>query len=128
MCCCCCCLCARTARASQAEKFRSKAQKSDTWRVPAQYCRYLFYLGTIRTIQLEYSEAKEVLQQVGPGWAPHTTSQQYCRQYGDCCCCRCARCLHRTIPCQVPAPTPCAVWVTPRWQSSASPASKPVAY
>jgi len=57
----------------QAEKFRSKAQKSDTWRVPAQYCRYLFYLGTIRAIQLEYSEAKEVLQQVrgatpgGPG-------------------------------------------------------------
>jgi hypothetical protein len=49
----------------QAEKFRSKAQKSDTWRVPAQYCRYLFYLGTIRAIQLEYSEAKEVLQQVG---------------------------------------------------------------
>jgi 26S proteasome regulatory subunit N3 len=48
----------------QAEKFRSKAQKSDTWRVPAQYCRYLFYLGTIRAIQLEYSEAKEVLQQV----------------------------------------------------------------
>lgn len=48
----------------QAEKFRSKAQKSDTWCVPAQYCRYLFYLGTIRAIQLEYSEAKEVLQQV----------------------------------------------------------------
>lgn len=47
----------------QAEKFRSKAQKSDTWRVPGQYCRYLFYLGTIRAIQLEYTEAKEVLQQ-----------------------------------------------------------------
>lgn len=57
----------------QAEKFRSKAQKSDTWRVPAQYCRYLFYLGTIRAIQLEYSEAKEVLQQASrkaPGCAP----------------------------------------------------------
>lgn len=54
---------------TQAEKFRSKAQKSDTWRVPAQYCRYLFYLGTIRAIQLEYSEAKEVLQQVGV-WVP----------------------------------------------------------
>jgi 26S proteasome regulatory subunit N3 len=37
--------------------------------VPAQYCRYLFYLGTIRAIQLEYSEAKEVLQQVGV-WVP----------------------------------------------------------
>lgn len=47
----------------QAEKFRSKAQKADTWRVPGQYCRYLFYLGTIRAIQLEYTEAKEVLQQ-----------------------------------------------------------------
>eukprot|EP00879_Flechtneria_rotunda_P013605 GHRR01014211.1.p1 GENE.GHRR01014211.1~~GHRR01014211.1.p1 ORF type:complete len:482 (+),score=152.15 GHRR01014211.1:911-2356(+) len=47
----------------QAEKFRSKAQKSDTWRVPVQYCRYLYYLGTIRAIQLEYTEAKEVLQQ-----------------------------------------------------------------
>jgi hypothetical protein len=31
--------------------------------VAAQYCRYLFYVGTIRTIQLEYTEAKEVLQQ-----------------------------------------------------------------
>lgn len=47
----------------QAEKFRSKAQKSDTWRVAGQYCRYLFYLGTIRAMQLEYTEAKEVLQQ-----------------------------------------------------------------
>ncbi|KAF6258690.1 26S proteasome regulatory complex [Scenedesmus sp. NREL 46B-D3] len=47
----------------QAEKFRSKAQKADTWRVPGQYCRYLYYLGTIRAIQLEYTEAKEVLQQ-----------------------------------------------------------------
>eukprot|EP00878_Enallax_costatus_P015837 GHUV01016597.1.p1 GENE.GHUV01016597.1~~GHUV01016597.1.p1 ORF type:complete len:401 (+),score=128.17 GHUV01016597.1:196-1398(+) len=47
----------------QAEKFRSKAQKADSWRVPGQYCRYLFYLGIIRAIQLEYTEAKEVLQQ-----------------------------------------------------------------
>lgn len=47
----------------QAEKFRSKAQKADSWRVPGQYCRYLYYLGTIRAIQLEYTEAKEVLQQ-----------------------------------------------------------------
>jgi 26S proteasome regulatory subunit N3 len=31
--------------------------------VPGQYCRYLYYLGTIRAIQLEYTEAKEVLQQ-----------------------------------------------------------------
>jgi hypothetical protein len=33
---------------AQAEKFRAQAQKSDTWRLPAQYCRYLFYLGCIR--------------------------------------------------------------------------------
>lgn len=32
----------------QAEKFRAQAQKSDTWRLPQQYCRYLFYLGCIR--------------------------------------------------------------------------------
>ncbi len=53
---------------SQAEKFRSKAQKADTFRSPQQYCRYLYYLGRIRAIQLEYSEAKDCLQQVS-GWA-----------------------------------------------------------
>ena len=47
----------------QAEKFRAKSQKSDQWRSPQQYCRYLYYLGRIRAIQLEYTEAKEVLQQ-----------------------------------------------------------------
>uniref|UniRef100_A0A383WN77 PCI domain-containing protein n=1 Tax=Tetradesmus obliquus TaxID=3088 RepID=A0A383WN77_TETOB len=55
--------CTAGLRHDAAEKFRSKAQKADSWRVPGQYCRYLFYLGTIRAIQLEYSEAKEVLQQ-----------------------------------------------------------------
>lgn len=48
----------------QAEKFRSKAQKADQWRSGQQYCRYLYYLGRIRTIQLEYAEAKDCLQQV----------------------------------------------------------------
>ena len=52
-------------RPPQAEKFRSKAQKGDTWRSPPQWCRYLFQLGTIRAIQLEYSEARDCLQQVG---------------------------------------------------------------
>lgn len=52
----------------QAEKFRSKAQKSDQFRSNAQYSRYLYYLGKIRTIQLEYTDAKECLQQVG---CPH---------------------------------------------------------
>lgn len=47
----------------QAEKFRSKAHKAEQWRSPQQYCRYLYYLGRIRTIQLEYSEAKDCLQQ-----------------------------------------------------------------
>ncbi|KAG2439463.1 hypothetical protein HXX76_004818 [Chlamydomonas incerta] len=47
----------------QAEKFRSKAQKADQWRSGQQYCRYLYYLGRIRTIQLEYAEAKDCLQQ-----------------------------------------------------------------
>lgn len=28
-----------------------------------QFCRYLFYLGKIRTIQLEYTDAKESLLQ-----------------------------------------------------------------
>ncbi|CAN1771154.1 26S proteasome non-ATPase regulatory subunit 3 homolog A, partial [Linum perenne] len=36
----------------QAEKLRSKAP----------FCRYLFYLGKIRTIQLEYTDAKESLK------------------------------------------------------------------
>lgn len=47
----------------QAEKFRSKAQKSDVFRSNQQYCRYLYYVGRIRTIQLEYTDAKESLQQ-----------------------------------------------------------------
>jgi hypothetical protein len=47
----------------QAEKFRSKAQKSDQFRSGQQFCRYLYYLGRIRTIQLEYPEAKDCLQQ-----------------------------------------------------------------
>jgi len=47
----------------QAEKFRSKAQKEDVFRSHQQYCRYLYYLGRIRAIQLEYSEARDCLQQ-----------------------------------------------------------------
>jgi hypothetical protein len=48
----------------QAEKFRSKAQKEEVFRSHQQYCRYLYYLGRIRAIQLEYSEARDCLQQV----------------------------------------------------------------
>uniref|UniRef100_A0A7R9V4F1 PCI domain-containing protein n=1 Tax=Chlamydomonas euryale TaxID=1486919 RepID=A0A7R9V4F1_9CHLO len=47
----------------QAEKFRSKAQKSDAFRSNQQFCRYLYYVGRIRTIQLEYTDAKDFLQQ-----------------------------------------------------------------
>jgi len=45
-----------------AEKLRSKAQRPDA---PSnhQYCRYLHYLGRIRAVQLEYTDAKECLQQ-----------------------------------------------------------------
>jgi 26S proteasome regulatory subunit N3 len=44
----------------QAEKFRAKV----TWperSSGAQLCRYLYYLGRIRCVQLEYSDAKECL-------------------------------------------------------------------
>jgi hypothetical protein len=33
------------------------------FRSTEQFCRYLFYLGRIRAIQLEYTEAKDCLQQ-----------------------------------------------------------------
>lgn len=41
----------------QAEKLRSKALLPAS-RSNQQQCRYLYYLGRIRAIQLEYSEAK----------------------------------------------------------------------
>lgn len=47
----------------QAEKFRAQAQRPEAQRSNQQYCRYLFYLGRIRAVQLEYSDAKECLQQ-----------------------------------------------------------------
>jgi hypothetical protein len=47
----------------QAEKFRSKAQRPEVFRSTEQFCRYLYYLGRIRAIQLEYTEAKDCLQQ-----------------------------------------------------------------
>lgn len=47
----------------QAEKLRSQAQRPEAPRSNQQYCRYLYFLGRIRAVQLEYSEAKECLQQ-----------------------------------------------------------------
>jgi tetratricopeptide (TPR) repeat protein len=47
----------------QAEKLRAQAQRPEAPRSNQQYCRYLYYLGRIRAVQLEYSEAKECLQQ-----------------------------------------------------------------
>ncbi|OMO75482.1 hypothetical protein COLO4_26099 [Corchorus olitorius] len=46
----------------QAEKLRSKAPRFEA-HSNQQFCRYLFYLGQIRTIQLEYTDAKESLLQ-----------------------------------------------------------------
>ncbi|KAG6779677.1 hypothetical protein POPTR_004G176600v4 [Populus trichocarpa] len=46
----------------QAEKLRSKAPRFEA-HSNQQFCRYLFYLGKIRTIQLEYTDAKESLLQ-----------------------------------------------------------------
>ncbi|XP_028784554.1 probable 26S proteasome non-ATPase regulatory subunit 3 [Neltuma alba] len=46
----------------QAEKLRSKAPQFEA-HSNQQFCRYLFYLGKIRTIQLEYTDAKESLLQ-----------------------------------------------------------------
>ncbi|KAF9684507.1 hypothetical protein SADUNF_Sadunf04G0125300 [Salix dunnii] len=46
----------------QAEKLRSKAPRFEA-HSNHQFCRYLFYLGKIRTIQLEYTDAKESLLQ-----------------------------------------------------------------
>eukprot|EP00884_Botryococcus_braunii_P008416 jgi/Botrbrau1/17576/Bobra.0166s0020.3 len=47
----------------QAEKFRSKAQRPETYRSNTQLCRYLYYLGRIRAIMLDYTDAKDCLQQ-----------------------------------------------------------------
>ncbi|KAK3120573.1 hypothetical protein QOZ80_9AG0690130 [Eleusine coracana subsp. coracana] len=44
----------------QAEKLRSKAPRFEA-QSNQQFCRYLFYLGKIRTIQLKYTDAKESL-------------------------------------------------------------------
>ncbi|KAL7118516.1 hypothetical protein ACP275_02G006700 [Erythranthe tilingii] len=46
----------------QAEKLRSKAPRFEA-HSNQQFCRYLFYLGKIRTIQLEYTDAKDSLLQ-----------------------------------------------------------------
>lgn len=57
-------------RREQAERLRAKAQRPESGRSMQQACRYLYYLGRIRAVQLEYSEAKDCLQQaarkVGP--------------------------------------------------------------
>ncbi|KAK9834634.1 hypothetical protein WJX74_006246 [Apatococcus lobatus] len=47
----------------QAEKLRSKTVLPEQWRSTQQYCRYLYYLGRIRSIQLDYTDARECLQQ-----------------------------------------------------------------
>ncbi|KAG9457722.1 hypothetical protein H6P81_002230 [Aristolochia fimbriata] len=46
----------------QAEKLRSKAPRFEAHN-NQQFCRYLFYVGKIRTIQLDYTDAKDSLLQ-----------------------------------------------------------------
>lgn len=46
----------------QAEKLRSKTLRVESHSIQ-QLCRYLYYLGRIRTIQLEYTDAKDSLLQ-----------------------------------------------------------------
>lgn len=45
----------------QAEKLRSKSPEPS--RASTQICRYLYYWGRIRAIQLEYTDARDCLQQ-----------------------------------------------------------------
>lgn len=57
----------------QAERLRAKAQRPEaSSRSMQQQCRYLFYLGRIRAVQLEYSEAKDCLQQAARKVRLHT--------------------------------------------------------
>ena len=51
------------AAVAQAETLRSKAQRPEVSRSTQQLCRYLYYLGRIRAIQLEYTDSKDCLQQ-----------------------------------------------------------------
>ena len=70
----------------QAEKLRSKAQRPEVSRSTQQLCRYLYYLGRIRAIQLEYTDSKDCLQQalrkvqaalLTVFWLPSSTSQPF---------------------------------------------------
>lgn len=47
----------------QAEKLRAQSQRPEATRSNQQHCRHLFYLGRIRAVQLEYTEAKECMVQ-----------------------------------------------------------------
>lgn len=47
----------------QAEKLRAQSQRPEATRSNQQQCRHLFYLGRIRAVQLEYTEAKECMVQ-----------------------------------------------------------------
>lgn len=46
----------------QGEKLRSQAQQPES-HSNSQYCRYLYYLGRIRAVQLDYADARECLMQ-----------------------------------------------------------------
>ena len=47
----------------QAEALRAKAQRDDTYRSSQQHCRLLYYQGRIRSVRLEYTDARDALTQ-----------------------------------------------------------------
>jgi len=47
----------------QAEALRSKAQRPETSRSSTQAARYLYYHGRIQAVQLDYTAARDSLQQ-----------------------------------------------------------------
>ncbi len=49
----------------QAEQLRARAARADGagWRSGQQLCRYLYYQGRMRAVGLQYSDAKDCLQQ-----------------------------------------------------------------
>ena len=68
------------ARHMQAEKLRAKAVRGEVTRSGQQLARYLYYLGRIRAVRLEYSEAKDCLQQAARkvGLVTASTPLQVC--------------------------------------------------
>jgi 26S proteasome regulatory subunit N3 len=75
----------------QAEKLRAQSQRLETARSNQQHCRYLYYLGRIRAVQLEYTEAKECLLQAFRKVRPSSQSRSHWQRS---CGFACVGCLH----------------------------------